>query len=249
MLFECTSALLKWPVVEFFNNETVKAKNLDMVYNSKIFSDPQNRGKLISFAIAFFLVIMTSFFVNENEKEMERISGKIAAIDKNMEAGLSNYLLARSSFSQAMLYNTLGMMHRENGHSFSSLFIPFKDAVINGIKSVNESMIDAKSRLNNEEIRSIAYAFDKVAVENDTEGFANVFMETQVIIQTLNMAYETSLSKQANYKLELKNKLATLEVKASLLTWIAAIIGFVQLFFNSFYDMYVEQKKIKISSR
>jgi hypothetical protein len=211
-----------------------------------MFRDKNNKGKLVSFAIAFILVIITSIFVNGNEKKMEEISGRIAAIDKRMEAGLSNYLLAKSSFSQAMLYNTLGMMHMDNGHKFRALYIPFKQAVISGIRSVKESISADESNSNDEQIQSISYAFDKASTEENTVDFVNAFMDAQVIIQTLNMSYEASVRQLATEKLELKNKRASLEVKASLLTWIAAIIGFVQLFFNSFYDMYIEHKKTKI---
>lgn len=210
-----------------------------------MFKNSKNREKLISFAIAFSLVIITSIFVNENEKRMEVISGRIAAIDKSMEAGLSNYMLAKSSISQAMLYNTLGMMHRDNGHEFTPLYVPFSGAVIDGIKSINESISEAESRLNGEQIQSIAHAFGQAAEQNDLGVFADVFMKTLVVIETLNKAYETSISKQANEKLALKNAHAALEVKSNLLTWVAAIIGFVQLFFNSFYEMIAEHKRSK----
>ncbi|MCY7422649.1 MAG: hypothetical protein LH478_13005 [Chitinophagaceae bacterium] len=211
-----------------------------------MFSNPKNKGKLISFLIAFSLVIITTFFVNENKKEIERISGRIAVIDKNMEAGLSNFLFSKSNFSQAMMYNTLGLMHIKSGHTFSYLYIPFKDEVINGILSINESLGQGDARLNPEQIQSIDDAFSKSAADNSSTGFITVFNSALVVFQKLSLAYEASILKQANDKLRLKNNRGALEVKASLLTWLAVIIGFVQLFFNSFYDMYTEYKKPKI---
>ncbi len=211
-----------------------------------MFKNPKNRGKLISFIIAFGLVIITTFFVNENRKEIERISGKIAVIDKEMEAGLSFYLLAKANFSQAMMYNTLGLMQMESRHTFTPLYIPLKNEVINGIRSINESLGQDDARLNPEQIQTIDDAFSKSASEDNINEFITAFNSSLVVFQKLNVAYEASLLKLSNDKVRLKNRSASLEVKASFLTWLAVIIGFLQLFFDSFYDMYTEQKTQKI---
>ncbi|MES2774936.1 MAG: hypothetical protein V4722_12165 [Bacteroidota bacterium] len=208
-----------------------------------MFANPKNRSKLISFLIAFTLVILTTFFVNQNKKESEQISGKIAGIDKKMEASLSLYLLAKSDFSYAMLYQTLGMLHKENGHSFNTVFLPYGDALIRGIKSINEAIGQNEGRVEEETIGMLENGFKTAADRDNLDDFFKTFSDAGRIVTGLNYAYETNVKKLANDKLSLKAERAALEVRASLLTWIAAIIGFVQLFFNSFYDMYIEYKK------
>jgi hypothetical protein len=211
-----------------------------------MFKDSKNKGKLISFIIAFSLIILTTLFVNENQMKMERISGQIAVLDKNMEAGLSNYLSAKSEFSQAIMYQTLGMMHVENGHSFKTLYLPFKDAVINSINNVNISIGYGETKLTDKQIQSISNAFTTAASNNNSYSFINVSMSSLKILKQLNSAYEATVLKQADKKLELKKARSAFETRASVLTWIAAIIAFLQLFFTSFYEMYLEYKKTSI---
>ena len=211
-------------------------------------ANPKNRGKLISFFIAFTLVIITTFFVNRNKKEGEQISGRIAGIDKKMEASLSLYLLAKSDFSYAMLYHTLGLLHKENGHSFNTVFLPYGDAFIRGIRSINEAIGENEGRVDEEKIAMLENGFKTAANRNNLDDFFKTFNDAGSIVAGLNYAYKTNTNKLGNDKLSLKAQRAALEVRASLLTWIAAIIGFVQLFFNSFYDMYLDYKKNKNST-
>ncbi len=210
-----------------------------------MFSNPKNRGKIFSFFIALSIVIITTFFVNENKKEVERISGRIAGIDKKMEADLSLFLLAKSDFTQAMLYNTLGMLHMENGHSFKTLFVPFQNAVLNGVIGLNEAVGNSQEKLTKEQIESIADEFATASYNNDVTAFVQTFFNTNEVIALLNKAYKNNTEQKATDKVRLKAQRETLNVEASLLTWIAAIIGFVQLFFNTFYDMYLDYKKNK----
>lgn len=211
-----------------------------------MFKNPKNRGKLISFLIALTLVIVTTLFVNGNKKKVEQIEKNIASLDKDMEASLSFYLLGKSDLSQAQLYFTLGMMHKESGFSFNPIFIPLKDALFNSIESINEAVTEKTNKIDEFEIDNISKEFESAVINQNFDRFYSAYFKSINIIVGLNNNYKIESNSKSQKKVDLKAEKASLEVQASLLTWIAAIIGFMQLFFNSFYEMFVESKKSKL---